>query len=270
LEVILSQFDRNHDGAALGASHHVSLDDQRSVYPYTVQGGATIPDRSEQLRRQNMLNTTYLYLAVAVAACMGAAWWGSHTESFLRIFFEGGAFMWIGVMVVLNFVPVMALKVAEKTPRLAVPALALDGAVAGLALAPLVFIGLHLSGAGAENGQNLVSTACVVTGAIFAAITAYIHLNKTVIQPKGMIMAGMFGFAIVVIPLNMFMQSSLLSLVVSGVVGLMGAYQIAVTTSRIVNDRNFNSPAAGALILFAGVFNLFQAILHLLIAGGRD
>ena len=110
----------------------------------------------------------------------------------------------------------------------------------------------------------------MVTGAIFAAITAYIHLNKTVIRPKGMVFAGMIGFAVIAIPANIFLHSSGLSLAISGIIGLMGAYQLATTTSRIVNDPNFNSPAAGALLLFAGVFNLFQAILHLLIGAGRD
>lgn len=270
LEELLSQFDRNHDGAALGASHHVPVDQQRSVYPYTVQGGATIPDRREMLRRQNMLHTTYLYLAVAVVACMAGAWFGAHSEAFLSLMFGGGFIMWIGVMLILNFVPVFALRVAEKNPRMAVPALALDGAVAGLVLSPLVFLGLHLSGAGAQGGQNLVSTACIITGAVFAAITAYVHLNKSEFKVSGAIMAGLFGFAVIAIPANMFLASSIFSIVISGVIGMLGAYQVAVTTSRIVTDPNFNSPAAGALMLFAGVFNMFQAILSILIAGGRD
>lgn len=217
-----------------------------------------------------MLHTTYLFLAVAVAGCMGGAYWGAHSEPFLNFIFNGGFIVWIGLMVVLNFVPVVALKVAEKNPRMAVPALAIDGAVAGLALAPLVFIGLHLSGTDSTDGQNLVSTAIVVTGAVFAAITAYVFLNKSEFKASGAIMWGIFGFAAVAIPANMFVHSSLLSLVISGAIGILGAYQVAVTTSRIVTDRNFNSPAAGALMLFAGVFNMFQAILHLLIAGGRD
>lgn len=173
-------------------------------------------------------------------------------------------------MFVLNMVPSIALRVAEKTPRLAVPALLFNGAIAGLALAPLVFVGLHLSGAGAENGSNLVTTACIVTGAIFAAITGYIFLNKTKVKMSGMLTAGMFGFVVIAIPANFLLHSSGLSLIISGVIGLIGAYQLASTTSMIVNDRHFNSPATGALMLFAGVFNLFQAILHLLIAGGRD
>ena len=229
-----------------------------------------MPDRSEILRRQNMIHTTYLYLAVAVFGCMGGAYWGSHSEGFLTLMFSGGWIFWLGCMFVLNLVPTIALRVAENTPRLAVPALALDGAIAGLCLAPLVFVGMHLSGQDVGGGGNLVSTAIVVTGAMFAAITAYVHINKTEFKTSGAMMWGLFGFAVVAVPVNMFLQSSLFSIIIAGVVGMLGVYQLAASTSLIVTDRNFNSPAAGALMLFAGVFNLFQAILSLLIAGGRD
>jgi modulator of FtsH protease len=265
----VSQFERNHDGAALGASHQVPLEDQRSVYPYTVRGEATMPDRRETLRRQNMIHTTYLYLSVAVFGAMAGAYLGSSSETFLKFMFSG-IFVWIGAMFVLNFLPRMALNVAEKTPRLAVPALALNGFVSGLVLAPLVFVGLYYSGQDVGGGGNLVTTAMVITGAMFAAITAYVHINKTEFKMMPAMMWGLFGFAVVAIPANMFLQSSIFSIVISGVIGALGIYQLAASTSMIVNDRNFNSPAAGALMLFAGVFNLFQAVLSLLIAGGRD
>jgi modulator of FtsH protease len=201
---------------------------------------------------------------------MGGAYWGAHSEAFLSFIFNGGIIVWLGLMFVLNLVPTIALKVANNNPRMAVPALFADGAIAGLALAPLVFLGLHFSGAGAEQGQNLVSTAVIITGAVFAAITAYVFLNKTEFKMSGALMAGLFGFALVAIPVNMFMQISILSMVISGAIGMLGAYQVAATTSQLVTNPRFNSPAAGALMLFAGVFNMFQAILHMLLAGGRD
>jgi FtsH-binding integral membrane protein len=216
-----------------------------------------------------MLHTTYLYLAVAVAAAMGGAWLGSHSETFLRALFGAGLLGWVAIMVVINMVPRMALSVAENHPRMAVPALGFHGFLSGLALAPLVFLGLAVSGQGTGEGGNLVSTAVVVTGAIFAAITLYIHLNKANFTVSNAVMAGLFGFALVCVPLSMFMESSILELLFSLAVGLLGAFQLAAGTSRIVNDKNFNSPALGALILFAGVFNTFTAVLRLLLAGVR-
>lgn len=270
LEDTLGPYDRNHDGAALGPSVHVTDEDQRSVYPYTVTGSATFHDPQARRQRTQMLHQTYLFLSVAVAGAMGGAWLGAHWEGYLKTVFSSGILFFIGMMFILNMVPNIALRVAENSPRLAIPALGVSGFVSGLALAPLVFIGLYYSSADPSQGGNLVSTAVIVTGSIFAAITAYVHLNKTEFKASGAMMWGMFGFAAIVIPVNMMLQSSVLSIVVSLVIGLLGAYQLATATSAIVNDPNFRSPAAGALILFAGLFNLFQAVLSLLLSGGRD
>jgi FtsH-binding integral membrane protein len=270
LEETLGPYDRNHDGAALGPSVHVTDEDQRSVYPYTVTGSATFLDPTEQRRRTQMLHTTYLYLSTAVVAAMAGAWMGAHSEAYLSMVFNAGWLFFLPMFFVLNMVPALALRVAEQAPRFAIPALAFNGLIAGLALAPIVFVGLVVSGQDAAGGGNLVSTAVVVTGSIFAAITAYVHLNKSEFKSTSAVMCGLFGFALVAIPANMFMQSSIFSLVISLVIGILGAVQLASATSTIVTNPNFNSPAAGALMLFAGLFNMFQAILHLLIGGSRN
>lgn len=272
----MRNYDRNHDGAALGASTPTPIGYQGAPSPYTVQGGATIPDRTEGLRRQNMIHTTYLYLAVSVFACMASAWAGAHYKPYLVIVGSLGVMFWVLAMVAINFMPRIAMNVAEKNPRMAIPVLALNGAVSGLVLAPLIFVAQYqaskMSGGDMTNalGTDLVSAAVVITGAMFAAITAYVFLNKSNFQAKAGVMWGLFGFAIVAIPINMMVQSSFLELAVLGVVGLLGIWQLAVATSQILNNPQFNSPAAGALMLFAGVFNLFQVVLHLLMGGSRD
>ena len=266
----MKPYDRNHDGAALGPSVHVIDEDQRSIYPYTVTGSATFHDSAAEQRRTQMLHTTYLYLSVAVAAAMGGAWLGSHSKAFLNAIFSGGMLGWIAILVVINMVPRFALAVAEKNPRMAIPALGFNGFVAGLSLAPLVFIGLAVSKQDMSSGGNLVSTAVVITGSIFAAITAYVHLNRSKFEASNAIMWGLFAFAMVAVPVNVFLGSSIIGMVISLAIGMLGAYQLATATSAIVTDPNFNSPAAGSLMLFAGVFNMFQAILRLLIAGGRN
>lgn len=240
----------------------------QNAIPYTVRNGIAAPDRRQELWRRNLLQTTYLYLAVAVFGAMGGAYLGAHSESYLRLIFGGGMFAWLGVLLIINLVPAAALAVAEKAPRWAVPALALDGFVSGLALAPLVFLGLSVSGQ--SGGANLVSTAVIVTGAMFAAVTAYVHLNKTKFESSSAIGWGLFGFAMIAVPVNHFLGSSLLSLAIAGVVGLLGLWQLARATSAIVTDPDFDSPAAGALMLFAGVFNLFTAVLRILLASRRN
>lgn len=234
-------------------------------------GGATLPDYEAASRRRQMLHTTYLYLAVGVAGCMAGAWFGSHYLPFLKMFFSAGMLGWIAVLVLINLVPSFSLAIAEKRPRLAVLALGFNGFISGLALAPLVFLALISSGAaesGAE-GADIVSTALIVTAAIFASITGYVHLNKSEFKMSRAIMSGLFGFALVCVPVTMVFQSTIVVMLSSLAVGLLGAYQLASGTSKIVNDENFNSPAYGSLILFAGVFNIFNAVLRLVLLGGR-
>lgn len=219
--------------------------------------------------RQEMIRTTYLYLSVAVFGCMAGAYLGSHSEGYLKAIFSGGLLGWLAILLVINLVPAFALRVAENSPRWAVPALGFDGFVSGLALAPLVFLGLSVSGQRASGG-DLVSTAIVVTGAMFAAVTAYVFLNRKTFQTGPAVGWGLFAFAVIAVPVNHFLGSSLLSLAISAAVGLLGLWQVARATGVIANDPNFRSPAAGALVLFAGVFNLFTAILRLLLASNRD
>lgn len=265
----MSQYERNHDGAALGASHHIVGDEQRTVYPYTVQGGATLPDRQEMLRRQNMIHTTYLYLGVAVAGCMAGAWWGSHSMGFLEAIFNLGKIGFLGLFIMLNVLPSLAISVAEKNPRMAVPALGGFGIFSGLVISPLVALAMILSGQGVQEGGDLVSTALVITGAMFAAVTAYIFMNKTEIRVSKAISWGILGFFVAAFPLSYFFQSPMWILLFAGVTALIGVYQIAVGTSALATDARFKSPAAGALLLFAGVFNVFTSVLRILIASRR-
>lgn len=265
----MSQYERNHDGAALGASHHVVGDEQRTVYPYTVQGGATIVDRQDILRRQNMIHTTYLYLGVAVAGCMAGAWFGSHSVEVLNVMLKGGFIMALLVFFGLNIMSNLALSVAEKNPRMAVPSLGVFGVFAGLAISPLVALGLVMSGNKVSEGGDLVSTALIITAAVFAGVTAYVFLNKKEISVPRAMGWAVGGFFLAALPMSYFFQSPLLTLAISGVVALLGVFQIALGTSQLATNPNFHSPAAGALILFAGVFNTFTSILRILIVS-RD
>lgn len=240
-------------------------DEPRTVYPYTVQGGATLPDRREILRRQSMIHTTYLYLGVAVAGCMGGAWVGSHSIEVLSFLLRGGFLMALGMFFLLNIMSRVALKVAENNSRLAVPALGAFGVFAGLCISPIVALGFAVSGNSIAKGGDLVSTALVITAAVFAAVTAYIFMNKTKISVPRAMGWAVFGFFLAAFPLSYFFQSPLVFLAISGVVALLGVFQIALGTSQLATNPHFDSPAAGALILFAGVFNTFVSILEVLI-----
>ncbi|MCA9796278.1 MAG: Bax inhibitor-1 family protein, partial [Candidatus Eremiobacteraeota bacterium] len=253
----------NHDGVAQGAwlPPQDILPEER-VHPYNP--GSTVYDLNDpqsKLRRTKMLQQTYLYLAVAVFGAMAGGFLGSNSESFLRLFFNMGGLGWLGVLVLINVIPRIALSVAHSNPRLAVPALGFDGFVAGLVLSPLIFLGVVYS----EQGMNLVHAAMVVTAAVFGAITFYVFQSGAKFKMSGAIMTGAFGALVLAVPVNAFLlHSSLAANLISVGVGIFGAVCLAHVTSTIANDPEFDDPAAAALCLFAGLFNLFQSILSLL------
>ncbi len=258
----------NHDGVAMGAWTPAQEHGEQTAQPYNPS--VTVYDQNDpaaRRRRTKVLQQTYLYLSVAVFACMAGAFFGSMSKPFLLLFFNDGSFIsWIVAMFVMNATLNMALNVAHNNPRMAVPALGGAGLVCGLVLAPLVFLGTVLSGE-----MNLVHAAMIVTASVFGAITMYVFQSGANFTMGKGVAAGVFGTLVVAIPLNVFwLQSSLFANLISLAIGVFGAAIIAHATSAIVNDPEFDDPAAGALSLFVGLFNLFQAVLSLLLGGGRD
>ena len=56
-----------------------------------------------------------------------------------------------------------------------------------------------------------------------------------------------------------------------GAIGIFGVFILVNATSQVLNNPEYDQPVVGALMLFAGLFNVFVAIIHLLLAfAGRD
>ena len=69
----------------------------------------------------------------------------------------------------------------------------------------------------------------------------------------------------------MFLNMTFLSMLIAGAIGIFGVFVLVNATSQVLNNPEYHEPVAGALMLFAGLFNVFVAILHLLLAfAGRD
>ena len=81
-------------------------------------------------------------------------------------------------------------------------------------------------------------------------------------------MIGLFVSVIGVVVLNMFITSSILTLVISLAIGIIGVLVLVQATSQVLNNPEFNEPVMGAVMLFSGLFNIFVALLHILLAFG--
>ena len=218
--------------------------------------------------RTEMIQATYRLLAVAVFCAMASAWLVSRTPFLIKLLVTTPGF--ILSLLAINAVPYIARRMLGSDSRAGTIVLALDGLLSGIALSPLVFVALMVSGLGTD-APNLVQSALLITAFAFLGVTAYIHKSGTNFNWGGGLFSGLFCTALGLLTIGFFFPTvSAFSYLLLGIVGVMGVVQILYGTSKVLNDPTFNDPISGALILFAGIFNLFQVILSLLVSGGRS
>ena len=205
--------------------------------------------------RSEFIKKTYRLLALSVVSGLVGGAIGANSPAMVHLF--SGWLGWILAMVVLNVMPQIALK-ARHDPVLGVTALVADGFASGLVLAPI----LHLASVVAPN---LVPTALILTAIVFAAVTGYVMTTrKTFSAPHGL-MAGIFLSTIGVIVLNSFLRLGILGMLIAGAIGVFGVLILVYSTSEVLNNAEADSPIPGALMLFAGIFNVFVAALNILL-----
>jgi modulator of FtsH protease len=210
-----------------------------------------------------VIKQTYALLGLAVVAAITGGVIGSSSTTLARFFSS-----WMGMIVAivaLNGIPMVALAVRDK-PMLGVFVLFADGLVSGLVLSPVLFFASRVA-------PGLIFVALAITALVFLAVTGYVFLSgRTFSAPRGL-MIGMFVSIMAAVLLNSFMNIGWLGMLISAGIGIMGVLALVSSTSGVLHSPDSNTPVAGALALFAGVFNVFVAALHILLrlagVGGR-
>ena len=204
------------------------------------------------------IKQTYLLLSLAVFAGIGGGFVGSNSPALIK--FCSGWVGWIVAMVALNAIPYIAMA-CRNNPFLGTLAITADGFIAGLILAPILYIANHVA-------PNVVPMAGLLTLVIFMGVTASVMFIGKVYSAPRALMIGLFVSVIGVVVLNMFITSSILTLVISLAIGIIGVLVLVQATSQVLNNPEFNEPVMGAVMLFSGLFNIFVALLHILLAFG--
>ena len=204
-----------------------------------------------------------MLFGVSVISALAGGYIGATSETMVRFF--SGWMGWIAAVLLLNAVPRIAIA-ARHNPVLGVSALVLDGFIAGIALSPLLYFASLVA-------PLMILAALGITGFVFIGVTGYILMSgRTFSAPRGL-MAGMFFALIGAMVLNSFMNIGFLGILISIGIGAMGVCTLVYSTSDILSSPDADSPIPGALMLFAGVFNIFVATLNLLLRlfnGRRD
>ncbi|MCJ8332408.1 MAG: Bax inhibitor-1 family protein [Lentisphaeria bacterium] len=214
--------------------------------------------------RMTLIKKTYAFLGLSVVAAISGAYFAMTVEP-IREFLNRGIMGWIIAMVLLNAIPMIAMA-CRHNPILGFAALMLDGFVSGIILGPIVYYVC------VSLGQpDIAYMAFGLTFMVFAAVTFSVWISgKSYSAPKGL-MIGMFMSIIGAIILSFVFPMGIFGIIISAIIGIFGVLILVFATSSIIHDDSLDSPIPGALMLFAGLFNVFTAIIHLLMAfSGRD
>ncbi|MGA2134568.1 MAG: Bax inhibitor-1 family protein [Bryobacteraceae bacterium] len=209
--------------------------------------------------RAETIKKTYLLLGLSVIGGFCGGYIGAQSDALVRLF--TGWLGWILAMVLLNVIPRLAMA-ARHNPVLGVTALVGDGFVSGLVLAPILrFASLYAPGT--------IQIAALMTLIVFGCITLIVMSSKrTFSAPRGL-MLGIFVSIVAAMALNTFLNIGVLGILIAAGIGILGVCNLVYATSAVLHNPDADSPIPGALILFAGLFNVFVAILNILLRLNR-
>ena len=205
--------------------------------------------------RGELIKKTYLLLGLSVISSLVGGVIGANSPTLVHLF--SGWLGWILALVLLNGIPQIALSVRDN-PVLGLAALVADGFVSGLVLAPILQLASVVA-------PDLVPTALILTAVVFVGVAGYVMtVRKTFSAPRGL-MIGIFFSTIGVMILNTFLHLGILGMLIAGAIGVFGVLILVHATSEALHSPEADSPIAGALMLFAGLFNVFVAALDILL-----
>ena len=211
-----------------------------------------------------VIKQTYLLFGLSVFAAIAGGYVGANSRTLAQFF--SGWIGWIVALVLLNAVPRVAIAV-RNNHQLGVAVLVADGFVSGIALSPILWYARTIA-------PSLILMALGITAFIFVGITLYVMTTgREFSAPRGL-MAGIFFALIGTMILNSFLHIGVLGILVGLGIGVLGVITIVYSTSAVLRSPDADSPIPGALMLFAGVFNVFVAALNILLrlsgGGSRD
>ena len=216
-------------------------------------------DHAMTAARAETIKKTYMLLGLSVAGALCGGYLGAQSDALANLF--TGWMGWILAMLLLNLIPRVAIA-ARHNPVLGVTALLADGFVSGLVLAPILRIA-------SLYAPGTIQIAMLMTLIVFGAVTLFVmSSNRTFSAPRGL-MLGIFVSIVAAMVLNAFLNIGLLGMLIAAGIGIFGVCILVYATSAVLHNPEADSPIPGALMLFAGLFNVFVAILNIFLRLNR-
>lgn len=210
----------------------------------------------------SVLRASYLFLVLSILCAVGAGWWAMRDPAAVAFCRSPGG--WVFMLVTINATPYLARWAASKSTPLGLAMLALDGALSGVALCPLLFVAqARVPGAIEMAGLLTLASWGIVSACVFLA-------PRDSFPVRASLLGGMGAVLFCAVLLNgLLFHLAFLHLALSVAVGVFGVLILVYATAELKN-KDVDDGVEGALILFAGLFNVFVSILQVLVAVGRS
>lgn len=212
--------------------------------------------------RHRVLRNTYWLLALSMAPTVLGAWIGVQMNF---SFMSGSPFIGFLIFMAIAF---GFFYVIERTKNSAIGVAVLLGFTffMGLMLSRLIGHILHFS-----NGASLIMTAFGGTAIVFATMASIATTSKRDFSGlSSWLFAGMIVILLAAVA-NIFLQMSVLSIVISAIAVVIFSAFILFDVQRIINGGETNYISA-TLSIYLNVYNVFTNLLALLgiFGGERD
>lgn len=136
--------------------------------------------------------------------------------------------------------------------------------ILGFSLAPSLFVVLSTA-----NGGIIVAQAFALTAVAFGGLSIFAMNTKRNFTTMGKALFITLLIVLCAMILNIFVQSGVLSLVISSVAAILFSFYILYDTQNIIRG-NYSHPIEGAVALYLDFINLFAALLNILGIANRD
>ena len=215
----------------------------------------TLEHGGQSVAQNRVMRNTYWLLALSLLPTIGGAWAG--IELGFASLFADNAFIGFMVFMAVAIGFIFAIN-ATKDSVFGVVILLAFTAFMGMVMSPL--IGSVL---GRENGVALVSIAAGGTAGIFAVMAFLSTVIKRDISGwSKFLFIGLIG-VIVAMVANIFLQLTILALVISSVAVMLFSAYLLFDLKRIVDGGETNYITA-TLAVYLDLVNIFQNLLVLL------
>lgn len=205
------------------------------------------------------IKQTYQLFAASLLAATAGAYVG--VFSLARLLLESTATFWVLFAVEIGLL--VGLMYKKKEAPLNLILLFAFTFCSGLTLAPAIILTLAL-----PEGGVIVAQAFALTTVAFGALSVFAMNTKKDFTTMG---KALFIVLIVVVAaslLNLFFQSSFLSLAISAIAAVLFSFYILYDTQNIVRG-NYETPIEGAVALYIDFVNLFISLLNILRSANR-